>query len=256
MTVSVTRESADSIRILGVRIDCIDMPSAVQKAEEFILSGSPHLIVTADASAIVIAQSDEELRSIINDASMVTPDSAGIMMASKWYGQPLIAKVSGVDLTVELAQLGAQKGYSAYLLGAAPGVAEEAAENLKERFPNLMIAGTHHGFFDDDEKIVEEIASSCARMLFVATGIPKQEKWIAKYIDRLGIGVAMGVGGTFDVLSGRVKRAPVWMRRHGLEWVHRLAGNPKKISKVMTLPKFLWLVGTDRLFHRQRGRTD
>jgi N-acetylglucosaminyldiphosphoundecaprenol N-acetyl-beta-D-mannosaminyltransferase len=241
----------DSISILNVRIDQINMHRAIEMIEGFIQSGSPHIVVTADASAVVIAQNDEEFRQIVNNADLVTPDSTGIMLASRWYKTPLTEKVSGVDLTVELCALAAKKGYPIFLLGSAPGVTDDAAENLKQRFPGLIVAGTHHGFFESDEEVVQEIAASGAKILFVAMGIPKQEKWIAKYMDRLGIGVAMGVGGTFDVLSGRVKRAPEWMRRHGLEWVHRLASNPKKISKVATLPKFLWLVALDLVFKKR-----
>ncbi|HOM70954.1 MAG TPA: WecB/TagA/CpsF family glycosyltransferase [Armatimonadota bacterium] len=240
----------ERIDLLGVRIDKVDMQTALGLIEGYMESGMPHLVVTADASAVVIAQKDEEFRNIVNNADMVTPDSTGIIAASRWYHNPLIEKVSGVDLAVQLAKLGAEKGYSIFLLGAAPGIADEAAEKLKERFPGLSIAGTHHGFFQDDEQIVELIANSGARMLFVAMGIPKQEKWIAKHLDRLGVNVAMGVGGTLDVLSGRVKRAPEWMRKHGLEWAHRLACNPRKISKVATLPKFLWLVLLDKVFKR------
>jgi N-acetylglucosaminyldiphosphoundecaprenol N-acetyl-beta-D-mannosaminyltransferase len=241
----------DSINILGVRIDRIDMHGALDLIEGFIQSGSPHIVVTADASGIVIAQKDEEFRLIVNTADLVTPDSTGIMLASRWYKTPLTEKVSGVDLTVELCSLAAKKGYPIFLLGSAPGITDDAAENLKQRFPGLIVAGTHHGFFESDEEIIQQIAASGAKILFVAMGIPKQEKWIVKHMDRLGIGVAMGVGGTFDVLSGRVKRAPNWMRRHGLEWMHRLASNPKKISKVATLPKFLWLVIIDLLFKKK-----
>ncbi|MBI2843233.1 MAG: WecB/TagA/CpsF family glycosyltransferase [Armatimonadetes bacterium] len=237
-----------SISLLGVRIDNVTMDGALSAIERFNESGAPHIIVTADASAIVVAQSDEEFRRIVNEADLVTPDSAGILLVSGWYGSRLKEKVSGVDLTVEIACIAAEKGYPIFLLGAAPGVAELAAENLKKRFPELNVAGTHHGFFENDEEMVRAVAESGAKVLFVAMGIPKQEKWIARNLDRLNVAVAVGVGGTFDVLSGRVNRAPEWMRKHGLEWAHRLASNPRKIGKVMTLPKFLWLVIVDRMF--------
>jgi N-acetylglucosaminyldiphosphoundecaprenol N-acetyl-beta-D-mannosaminyltransferase len=237
-----------SIRLLGIRIDRVTFSETLVAIGEFIESGTPHLVVTADASAVVIAQSDKELAGIINAADIVTPDSAGILLASKVYGESLPEKVSGVDLAVEMADLAAKRGYPIFLLGAAPGVAEDAGRELVNRFPGLTIAGTHDGFFTDDQEIIDEVVSSHARILLAAMGIPKQEKWIAANIDRLGVGVAMGVGGTFDVLSGRVNRAPEWMRRHGLEWAHRLASNPRKITKVATLPRFLWLVLIDRLF--------
>jgi len=242
----------EHITLLGVRVDKVDMAGALEAIEGFIESGAPHIVVTADASAIVIAQKDDELKRIINEADLVTPDSTGIMLASKWYNDPLSEKVSGVDLAVELAEVGARKGYPLFLLGAAPGVAEDAAMNLKQRFPGLEIAGVHDGFFSDDEPVVKQVAESGAKILLVAMGIPKQEKWITKHLDRLGVGVAMGVGGTFDVLSGRVNRAPEWMRRHGLEWLHRLASNPKKIGKVATLPRFLLMVLKERFLGKKR----
>lgn len=242
----------EHITLLDVRVDKVDMDGALEAIEGFIESGAPHIVVTADASAIVIAQQDEELKRIMNEADLVTPDSTGIMFAAKWYNDPLPEKVSGVDLAVELAEIGAKKGYPMFLLGAAPGVAEDAALNLKQRFPGLKIAGVHDGYFGDDEPIVRQVAESGAKILLVAMGIPKQEKWIVKHLDSLGVGVAMGVGGTFDVLSGRVNRAPRWMRRHGLEWLHRLASNPRKIGKVATLPRFLLMVLKERFFGKKR----
>ncbi len=218
-----------SISLLGVRIDRVDMPEALRKMEEFILSGMPHMVVTADASAVVIAQSDEEFRKIVNDADMVTPDSTGIIMASKWYGEPLKEKASGVDLTVELCSLAAEKGYPVFLFGAAPGVADEAAENLKQRFPGLIVAGTHHGFFQDDTEIIEQVASSGAKILFVALGIPKQEKWIAHNRNKVHAPVMMGVGASLDFIAGAHRRAPIWMQRSGLEWLFRLLQEPSRL---------------------------
>lgn len=245
----------ESIRLLGVRIDNVDMNGAIDAAVRFIESGMPHYVVTADASSVVIAQRDAEFREIVNRADLVTPDSAGVLLASKWYGSPIVEKVSGCDLAIELCSVAAKNGYSVFLLGAAHGVAEDAANVLVSKFPGLIIAGAHDGFFDDDERVVRMVRESGTQILFVAMGIPKQEKWISRHIDKLGVGVAVGVGGTFDVISGRVSRAPEWMRRHGLEWAYRLMRNPRKIGKVMTLPKFLWLVFVDRFFRRQENTT-
>jgi N-acetylglucosaminyldiphosphoundecaprenol N-acetyl-beta-D-mannosaminyltransferase len=242
--------TANSVCLLGVRIDRVDMTGALEAIEGFVESRSAHMVVTADASAIVIAQKDQEFRRVLDKADLVTPDSAGILLASKWYGNPLPERVSGVDLAIELSSMAARRGWPIFLLGAEPGVAELAAQALKGRCKGLTVAGTHHGYFEDDEEVVRRVAASGARMLFVAMGIPKQEMWIARHLDRLRVGVAIGVGGTFDVLSGRVSRAPDWMRQHGLEWAHRLACNPRKIGKVMTLPRFLGLVLADRFLNR------
>lgn len=240
-----------SITVLGVKIHRLTLNEAVSEIEKYVLSGSVHTVVTADASGVVAAQKDKEFREIVNSADMVTPDSVGILLAAKWFGQALPERVSGVDLVQELCRRASEEGWPIYFLGAAPGVAELAADNLGRKFPGLKIAGTHHGFFQDDEEVVDQIRRSGARIVFVALGIPRQEKWIHRHIDRLGVQVAIGVGGSFDVFSGRVRRAPKWMRDHGLEWIHRLAMNPRKISKVAMLPRFLLMVARERLFGKK-----
>jgi len=230
--------------ILGVNVNVINEAQALQTIEEFILSGKPHIVVTADASAVVIAQGDEELMEIINSADLVTPDGAGILWASKHLGTPLPERVSGVDMVQKLCERGAETGHKPFLLGAAPGIAEEAAYALQQKYPGLQVAGTHHGFFapEESDALVRKIRECKPDMLFVAMGQPRQEKWIRENMEAIGVPVSMGVGGTFDVLSGRVKRAPVWMQRSGLEWIYRLARNPRKIGKCSTLPVFVMKV--------------
>lgn len=230
-------------QILGLKIHCVTMDSAISIIEGFIAEKKPRMVVTADASAVVIARDDHELQSIINEADLVTPDSTGILWGAKRLKTPLIEKVSGADMVEKLCMIANEKGYSVFLLGSAPGITDKAAENLKSRYPNLQIAGTHHGYFKDGDSSEAEhmIKESKPDMLFVAMGIPMQEKWIKKHMDELGVPVSMGVGGTFDVISGNVKRAPLWMQNHGLEWMYRLISNPRKISKVMTLPVFVMM---------------
>ncbi|MHB0999387.1 MAG: WecB/TagA/CpsF family glycosyltransferase [Armatimonadota bacterium] len=220
------------------------MQTALSTIERFISERTPRMVVTADSSAVVIARDDPELMEILGKADLVTPDSSGILWAAKYLGMPLIERVSGADMVVHLCERAAQNGYSVFFLGAAPGVTDIAADNLKKRYPGLKIAGTHHGYFKPDESpaIVKIVRDSKPDMLFVAMGIPMQEKWIDKYRNDLQVPVSMGVGGTFDVISGRVKRAPKWMQRHGLEWAYRLLSNPRKIGKVMTLPVFMMRV--------------
>ena len=230
--------------ILGVGIDVVDMTTALAAIEEFIRDGKPHMVVTADASGVVLAQKDPELKEIINSADLVTPDSVGILWASKRFGFSLPERVSGADMVEHICKQAAKSGHKVFLLGAAPGIAEAAAEKLKERYPGLMIVGTHHGYFQPEESaaVVQKVRDAKPDILLVAMGIPRQEKWIRRHMDDMGVPVAMGVGGTFDVISGKVKRAPKWMQRHGLEWIHRLASNPKKINKVATLPVFVLMV--------------
>lgn len=197
----------------------------------------------------VIARQDAELRGIVAGADLVTPDGAGILWASRLLRTPITHKVSGVDLVAHLCRLSAEQGYRLFFLGAAPNVAEEAAAKLRERYPGAQIVGTRDGFFkpEQEPQVLAQIKAAAPDVLLVAFGIPKQEKWIARYKETLGVPVSIGIGGSFDVYSGRVKRAPVFMQKHGFEWLHRLASNPKKIGKVMTLPKFVLLALRQRL---------
>lgn len=231
----------NNISILGVRVDVVDTKAALAAIEEFIRDGEPHMVVTADSSGIVLAQRDQEFKRIINAADLVTPDSVGILWAAKRSGTPLPERVSGADLVEHLCEQAAKLEHKVFLLGAAPGVADATAEKLKQRYPELIIAGTHHGYFPPEESasVAQRIREAKPDILFVAMGIPLQEKWIYRHLQELQVPVSIGVGGTFDVISGKVKRAPKWMQRRGLEWVHRLASNPRKIGKCSTLPVFV-----------------
>lgn len=236
--------ATESRSILGIKVSAVDTATALATIEEFICSRRPHMVVTADSSAVVLARKDNELRRIINEADLVTPDSVGILWAAKRFGTPLPERVSGVDIVEMLCERAAPSGYRVFLLGAAPGVAEAAAAKLQQRWPGLVLAGTHHGFFQPEESasVIQKIRESKPDVLFVAMGIPLQEKWIYQHLEELRVPVAMGVGGTFDVLSGKVKRAPKWMQHHGLEWFYRLANSPRKIRKCLALPIFVLMV--------------
>jgi N-acetylglucosaminyldiphosphoundecaprenol N-acetyl-beta-D-mannosaminyltransferase len=230
-------------RIVGLPIDPISMPEALEKLETYIAEKTPRHVVTADASMAVIALSDPDLRAIVEQADLVTPDGFGILWAARMLRLPIAHKVSGVDLVGELCRLSAAKGYRLFFLGAAPGVAEQAAENLRARYPGARIVGTNDGYFKQEENpnVVGRIQAAAPDVLLVAFGIPRQEKWITKHKAEYGAAVSIGIGGSFDVYSGRVKRAPVWMQNNGLEWLYRLCANPRKIGKVMTLPRFALL---------------
>ena len=233
----------DSVTILGLRVDCITPQQAVEALEGFIAAGVPRHVVTADSSMAVLARHDPNLRSIVAGADLVTPDGFGLLWASRLLDSPIPAKVSGVDLAEKLCELSAVKGYRIFFLGAAPGVAEEAALNMTRRFPGAQIVGTRDGYFtaEQEPEIVTQIKAAAPDILLVAFGIPRQEMWINRHKAALEVAVLIGVGGTFDVFSGRVKRAPLWMQNHGWEWLYRLWTNPKKIAKVMTLPQFAFL---------------
>ena len=233
----------DAVTILGVRVDCVSPAETLAEIDRFVAGRTPHHIVTADASMVITARHDPVLREIIEGADLVTPDGFGILWASRQMRTPVPHKVSGVDLVGELCRLSPTKGYRIFFFGAGPGVAEEAATKMRAIYPGTQIVGTRDGFFTpaQEPEVVAQIQATRPDIVLVALGIPKQEKWITRYKDVLGASVLVGVGGSFDVFSGRVRRAPPFMQQHGFEWLYRLYKNPRKLAKVMTLPEFAWL---------------
>lgn len=244
MPATATEASRNTVHILGVPVDVVTFEEAIAAIEGFLLNGGHHLVATADASGINIAQSDPAFMAILQAADLVTPDSVGVLWASKRLGKPISARVSGVELVDRLCELSAQKGFRIYFLGAAPGIAEMAAEKMRLRHPGCNIVGARHGFFppSDDELVAAQVAVAKPDVLFVAMGIPRQEKFLAKCLSISGAKVGMGVGGSFDVFSGSVRRAPKLVQKLNLEWLWRTAANPKKIAKAKHLPAFLWRV--------------
>ncbi len=231
------------VRLLGVRLHAVSLDEALREAEQFIQQDQPHMIVTSDASAVVRARMDAELRQIMEEADLVTPDGAGVVLAARMLNLPVDERCAGVDMVQQLCQIAARLGRSVYLLGGEPGVAEAAAAQLKAQIPHLQVAGCHHGYFSPDEEvqIVEEIKQTRPAVLLVALGIPKQEKWINQHLQQLGVPVCIGVGGALDIISGRKKRAPVWMQRAGLEWLYRTIKEPRRLPRLAALPQILWI---------------
>lgn len=238
----------DRVEILGIGVDRITMDQALARVESFIQEGGPHMVVTADSSGAYAQLTDPELREIMLTADLVTPDSFGIVWAAKRAKKPVSGRVSGVDMVDAICGLSARKGYRLFILGAAPGVAELAAERLQLRHPGCNIVGTRHGYFpaSDDSLIAEEVAAFKPDVLFVAMGIPRQEKFIFATKEVIRAKVAIGVGGSFDVFSGKTKRAPMIIQKLNLEWLWRVLLNPKKFSKVSSLPKFAVAVLTKK----------
>ena len=249
------------IKLFQVGIDQVDNQETIQKIEKFIVSKKPHQIVTPDTLAVLRARKDPEYHAILKSADLVTPDGAGILWAATTLNYPLPERVTGIDIIHNICRLAAKKRYSLYLLGSYHGVASDAALNLTEKYPGIKIAGTHHGYFScedsqncedvknsnrdknkEEKKIIAEIKEKRPDILLVGMGVPKQEKWISKNLDKLDIPVCMGVGGSFDVLSGRIPRAPLWMQRHGMEWIYRSIKQPNRVFQVFALFYFIWLV--------------
>lgn len=229
------------VGLFGLHIDALTMAEALERAREFIRAGRPHYIVTCDTPAVVRAQEDEAFRRIVNGADMVTADGAGVVLAAKLLGLPVQVRVSGCDMVEGLCRVAAEEGQSVYFLGAEPGVAEEAAARLRERIVGLRVAGCHHGYYrpEEEEQVVESIAAARPGVLFVALGQPRQEQFIVTYLDRVRPLIAIGVGGSLDVISGRKKRAPEWMQRLGLEWAYRVAREPWRLPRLRALPRIV-----------------
>jgi len=233
-----------SIRILGVRVDKVDMMDALCHVDSFIQGDGFHHIITLNAEIIYQAQFNQSLKELINSADLVTPDGSGIVWAAGYLGEPVPERVTGIDLMMELCKQAHHNGWKIFLLGGAPGVADEAADNLRAQYSNINIVGTHHGYFNETEegRVFEQVRQAEPDLIFVALGAPRQEFWIREHKEKLPVKIAVGVGGSFDVVSGRVKRAPVWMQRLKLEWLARLIKEPWRFKRMLSLPKFVLMV--------------
>ncbi|SFR03756.1 WecB/TagA/CpsF family glycosyltransferase [Desulfoscipio geothermicus] len=233
------------VTLLKAPVDRLTMAQAEERVAELVRGGGARRIITLNPEYLYRAVLGEpDLLELVHKADLVTADGEGIVWAGRVAGTPFPERVTGIDLMLRLVRRAAAEGWKVYLLGAAPGVAEEAAENLRRRHPGLQVAGTHHGYFkpDEEQRIVEDIKKTAPQLLFVALGAPAQEKWIDRNIERIGNVTAMGVGGSFDVIAGRVTRAPRWMQRLKIEWLGRLIREPSRWRRMLVLPKFAWLV--------------
>jgi len=202
------------------------------------------------------AQEDPELHEILEKSALIVPESWGIRWASRLLGHPLAQFTPGIDFMLEICRAAEAGGHSVFLLGSAPGVTEEAGDALSQRYPGLKIVGTGHGYFQAPEEpsVIRRIREKKPSHLFVGMGMPAQEKRIARNLAALGVPVVMGVGGSFDVLSGRLRRAPAWIRRVGIEWSYRLVQEPWRWRRIAQLPVFAWKVWMDKI-KNQRART-
>jgi N-acetylglucosaminyldiphosphoundecaprenol N-acetyl-beta-D-mannosaminyltransferase len=225
-------------------VDAVTFDQTLACIEDFIADGGPHQITTVNPEFVMAAQSDAEFRDIINNSALALPDGVGAWWASRRLGRPLPDRIPGVDLVERLAALSGIRGYRLYFLGAMPGVADQAVEALRARYPEVVMAGAYAGSpqLQDEASIVARIRATKPHILFVAYGAPAQDRWIARNLDRLEVPVCIGVGGSFDFLAGVHPRAPRWLRRLGLEWLHRLFTQPRRWRRMLVLPIFAWRV--------------
>lgn len=234
-----------AIRILGVRVDDVTQAEALAYAAHLLRQRGAHQIATVNPEFVMEARRNPTFRAVLEATDLNTPDGFGLLLAARWQGTPLRGRATGVALVQQLAALAAEHGYRVFLLGAAPGVAEQAASALSARYPGLQIVGCFAGSpHPHHEPFLQQIiAAARPDILLVAYGHPAQDLWIARNQPVLHIPLAMGVGGVFDYLSGRVPLAPRWMRQIGLEWLFRLLVQPHRWRRiVVAVPLFAWTV--------------
>jgi len=215
------------------------MEAALGRIEQLVEAGGHHLVATVNPEFVMRASQDTDFARVLESADLCLADGTGVVWAARRQGCQLGAPVTGVDLIPPLAAMCARRGFRLFLLGAAPGVAEEFASRLRAEHRGLDVAA-HAGSPDpaDDDKALKMIRAHRTQVLLVAYGAPKQEMWFDRTKEHSGVAVAMGVGGAFDYLTGRLPRAPAWMRRAGLEWMHRLARQPWRIRRMAVLPVY------------------
>lgn len=238
----------DRVEVLDVGVDVVTEQDVLDFVRRRVESRQPARIVTVNAEFVMMARDHAEFRAVLNGATVATADGAGILWALRRLGVDLRQRVGGSDLIWSMSRQAAQQGHRVFFLGAGTGVAAATSEVLVRRFPGLCVAGTYGGSSDPIEEayIVDLIRRAQADILFVAFGAPRQDIWIARNLETLGVSIAIGVGGSFDYVAGRARRAPRWMRDRGLEWLWRLIQQPWRWRRMLALPRFVWLVLTEK----------
>ncbi|MFC7394487.1 WecB/TagA/CpsF family glycosyltransferase [Scopulibacillus cellulosilyticus] len=216
-----------------------DINSFVQDLNNRLANRLKTFIITANPEIIMYAGEDPEFRDVIHKADYIVPDGAGVVIASRILGTPLMERITGFDLMQEILKAAEKKGYSVYFLGAEPEVIEKAAGKIQGDFPQLNIAGYHHGYIEDDTELVNEIREKKPDIVFVGLGFPKQEQWINQHLKDFNHGLFMGVGGSYDVIAGKFKRAPKAWQKLNLEWFYRLCQQPSRWRRMSVLPVFM-----------------
>ena len=240
------------VKILGVKIHKVNMEQAFSSFLYLLNGNICSMIFTPNTEMVMNASKDQDFRRVLNSGDLIVPDGIGIIYASNHHNLGLEDRVPGIELMEKILKFANTTKKSVFLLGGAPGISEKAAENINDTFPNIVIKGFHDGYFKEEEelKVIDKINETRPDILFVALGTPKQELWMNKHRKILNAKVAMGVGGALDVWSGNSKRAPKIFRDLGLEWLYRLIREPKRIWRMMTIPKFLIRVFLEKDFSK------
>ena len=237
-----------SVSILGLPIQNVTMSEAVNDVYGFFGARESKIVVTPNAEILQMYSTDPAMKEALEKADYIVPDGVGVLLAAKRLGTPLKEKVAGVELSRNLLEKAAKEGGNVYLLGAKPGVAAEAKRCLEEEIPGISLVGVRDGYFkpEDEPAIIEEINALDVDMLFVCLGAPKQELWMAEHKSDLKIGVMLGLGGSLDIFSHTLKRAPQWMINCRIEWLYRVIKEPYRIGRIASLPKFLMSIKKEK----------
>lgn len=231
----------EKVSIFDVPISAVTLEEALAEVIEFINTEGLKQVFTPNPEIVMLAQENQELMDIVKRGHLVVPDGIGLIIASKLKSLGLKERVPGIDLMDKILEYCCLNNKSVYILGGKPGIPERAIERIKDKFNGITFAGSHHGYFKQEEEIgiINDINSSGADVLFVCFGAPKQELWIGTNGDRLNCKIAMGVGGSVDIYAGAAKRAPKVFQRMGLEWLYRLIKEPWRYKRMLILPRFL-----------------
>ena len=241
--------------IMGCPIDSLNMDQTLAQIELYLKEKEPRQHVVVNVAKMVEMRNDPHLREIIASCDLINADGLPIVWASRLLGNPLPCRVAGVDLFQELVKLCAGKGYRPFFFGARQWVVEKVVQEFKAKYPDLEVAGYRNGYYSEDEGsgIAEMIRDSKADMLFVGFSSPKKEKFLKRWMDTMKVPFSMGVGGSFDIIAGRTKRAPAWMQKSGLEWCYRIYQEPGRMWKryAKTNPVFVWMVVKELIKQRR-----
>lgn len=230
---------SEKVEVLGVYFDNLSMTEAVNMAMDILPQHKGAYVVTPNPEIVMICRKNREAAAAVSKAYLTIPDGIGIIYGAKILKTPLKEKVPGCDFVLHLMEAMQKGAGSVFLLGSKPGVAEKAKERLQEQFPRLKFVGTNDGYFSDELPVIEKINAANPDLLLVCLGAPKQELWMERYSQRLNVGLMIGAGGSLDVFAGTAERAPEGWRKAGLEWLYRLLKEPRRIGRMMNIPKFL-----------------
>lgn len=236
----MNRMKQNRVQVVGVPFDNLTRKEFLRELLIRMKKKQKTFLVTANPEIVMYAREDQEYRELLHDADFVAPDGIGIVRAARKLGTPMKERVPGFELMLGLIELANLHEKSVYFIGAQEIVVEKAVENVKERWPDLKVAGYHHGYFDhSSQEKIDMVQAAKPDVVLVAFGFPRQEKWIKQYLQSADSGIAIGVGGSFDVLSGKVKRAPRWTQKVHAEWLYRLVKQPSRYKRMLALPAFM-----------------